>query len=152
MEPLSHDVTVTVAPEQAFAAFAELAWWPREFTWSGPEALDRVGLEPREGGRFYELGPGGFRCDWGTVTAYEPPTRLAFLWQIGPDRTPQPDPARASDVDMRFTEGDEPGTTRVAVTHTAFERHGAGAQAYRDGMDQGWRMMLDAYAAAAAGR
>ena len=151
MEPLSHGVTVPLPPAEAFAHFADLdSWWPREFSWSGPDALDRVGLEPRAGGRLYELGPDGFRCDWGTVTACEPPGRLAFLWQIAPDRTPVPDSARASEVEVRFTpDGDG---THVGVTHSAFERHGEGAEAYRQGMADGWRFMLGAYAATVAGR
>jgi uncharacterized protein YndB with AHSA1/START domain len=151
MEPISHGVTVPLPPDEAFAHFTDLArWWPPEFTWSGPDALDRVALEPSAGGRFYELGPDGFRCDWGTITAYEPPRRAAFLWQIGPDRTPVPDPDRASEVEVRFTrDGDE---THVAVTHDAFEKHGDGAEAYREGMADGWRYMLAAYAATVAGR
>jgi len=154
MEPLSHGVTVPLAPAEAFAHFADLAsWWPAEFSWSGPDALDRVALEPRAGGRLYELGPDGFRCDWGTVTAYEPPDRLAFLWQIAPDRTPVPDPQRASEVDIRFTaDPGNPGATHLAVTHGAFERHGEDGAAYREGMAEGWRFMLAAYAATVTGR
>lgn len=99
-----------------------------------------------------EVGPHGFRCDWGRVLAAERPKRLRFTWQIGPSREPVPDPERASVVDVRFlAEGAD--STRVEVEHHAFERHGEAAQGYRDALasEQGWPYMLGRYAAAAGG-
>lgn len=143
-------VTVPLARERAFALFADLqAWWPPEFSWSGA-ALDRLGMEPHEGGMCFELGPHGFRCDWGRVVAWEPPGRLVFLWQIAPTRAPEPDPARASEVEVAFRAEDDPFTW-VDVEHRHFARHGEGADAYRAGMasPQGWSYMLERYLTAA---
>jgi uncharacterized protein YndB with AHSA1/START domain len=80
------------------------------------------------------------------VLTWEPPRLLVFSWQIDPDRTPQPDPGKASEVEVRFAE--EPGEgTRVDFEHRGFDRHGDGAEAYRAAMDsaQGWDYILDRY-------
>ena len=89
---------------------------------------------------------------WGTVLEWDPPERVAFSWQISPDRKPEPDTSRASEVDLRFLE-DTPGETRVELTHDGFERHGAGAHEYRAGMDspQGWTAILERYVRAVEG-
>jgi uncharacterized protein YndB with AHSA1/START domain len=148
-EPIRVAVTVPVPVDQAFPAFADLAtWWPREYTWAA-DTLEDIGIEPREeGGLCYERGPHGFTCHWGRVLAWEPPTRLVFTWQIAPDRVPQPDPAKASEVEVRFHPAD-PSGTRVELEHRALARHGDAADAYRQGMasPQGWPLILDRFTA-----
>jgi uncharacterized protein YndB with AHSA1/START domain len=137
---------VPVPAERAFAAFtAGLAqWWVKEYTWSGPDALAEIGIEPREGGMAYEIGPHGFRSDWGRVVVWQPPHRLVFCWQIGPDRAPVPDPAKASEVEVRFTPEDGDGT-RVEVEHRGFDRHGEAAEGYRAALTAGWQELLSRY-------
>jgi uncharacterized protein YndB with AHSA1/START domain len=150
MEPLRADTTVGVAPARAFELFTEGMgeWWPSEFSWS-QDKLEQIGMEPREGGFCFERGPHGFRIDWGRVTAWEPPGRVVFLWQIAGDRTPQPDPGRASEVEVTFSPDGDAGT-RVEVEHRGWERHGDGAQEYRDGFEQAgaWPYALERFAAA----
>jgi hypothetical protein len=60
---------------------------------------------------------------------------------------PQPDPERASEVEVRFA-GAGDGATRVALEHRHFERHGEGADGYRAPMDspQGWPLLLERFA------
>jgi len=144
-------VTVTVAapPERAFDLFTDGLgeWWMPEYTWSGPLALSKIGIEPREGGLCYEIGPYGFRVDWGRVVTWAAPHRVVFTWQISPNRVPEPDPIRASEVEVLFTPEGE--GTRVELTHRGFDRHGDGAQAYRGGMSVGWQQLLGRYAATA---
>jgi uncharacterized protein YndB with AHSA1/START domain len=84
---------VAAPVERAFATFSDglAGWWPREYTWA-QDTLETIAIEPREGGRCFERGPHGFHCDWGRVLAWDPPDRLAFTWQIGPDRVPEPNP------------------------------------------------------------
>jgi uncharacterized protein YndB with AHSA1/START domain len=140
-------VSVPGTPEQAFAAFtAELGqWWPPEYTWS-QDQLAEIGIDARESGLCFEIGPHGFRCDWGRVLAWEPPDRLVLAWQIGPTRVPEPNPSKASEVEVRFErEGD---ATRVELTHRGFERHGEGADGYREAMGspQGWPYILSRFA------
>ena len=86
---------------------------------------------------------------WGTRKGgqrWEPPGRIVFTWQIAFDRTPEPNPEKASEVEVRFTE--ESLGTRVVLEHRAFSRHGEKANAYRAGMDspEGWPMMLERFA------
>ena len=152
IEPIRVAVTVNTSPERAFQLFTEGlgSWWPPEYTWSMAK-LERMQIVPRLGGRCFERGPHGFHCDWGRVTAFEPAERLVFSWQINPDRTPQPDPDQASEVEVRFlpTDGDR---TRIELEHRGFERHGRAGARYRDGMasSRGWPLLLDRFRAAVA--
>ena len=150
LSPIVREVTVPVLPERAFRHFVAdfNDWWPHSYSWSG-DVLQEMGLEARAGGHCYEIGPGGFRCDWGTVLVYEPPARLVFSWQINPDRSPQPDPARAGVVEVRFgPHDDHGGAGRVTLEHRGFERCGPGAAVYRAELDgrQGWTLILASYA------
>jgi uncharacterized protein YndB with AHSA1/START domain len=109
-DPIRQAVTVPVPAEAAFAAFVDLAgWWPPEYTWAA-DTLEAIGIEPREGGHCLERGPHGFTLHWGRVLAWEPPARLVFTWQIAPDRVPQPNPAKASEVEVRFLPVGDPAT------------------------------------------
>jgi uncharacterized protein YndB with AHSA1/START domain len=147
-EPIHRSVTVGVPVEQAFAAFADLArWWPREYTWAG-DTLEDIGIDPREDGFCFERGPHGFTCHWGRVLAWDPPTRLVFAWQIAPDRAPEPNPAKASEVEVRFHPADPPSTP-VDHEPRAFPRHGDAADTYRQALasPQGWPLILARYAA-----
>jgi uncharacterized protein YndB with AHSA1/START domain len=147
---MSHEITVSASPERAFAVFTEqmTSWWPPEYTWA-QKTLEEIAVEPREGGHCYERGPHGFRCDWGRGVTCEPPARIAFTWQISPQRVPQPDPALASLVEVRFEPGGESGT-RVLLAHRHFSRHGEGAEGYEAAMNspQGWPLLLERFAAA----
>ena len=141
-------MTVPVPAEAAFAAFADLAgWWPPEYTWAA-DTLEAIGIEPREGGHCFERGPHGFTLHWGRVLAWEPPARLVFTWQIAPDRVPQPNPARASEVEVRFHPAGEPAT-RVELEHRAFARHGQAGRGVPPGhgLPLGWPLLLDRYVA-----
>ncbi|MGK5737508.1 SRPBCC family protein [Micromonospora sp. URMC 103] len=139
---------VSAPTDRAFAVFtgALTDWWVPEYTWSGPEALAELGMEPRAGGMLYEIGPYGFRADWGRVLTWDPPRRLVFTWQIGPDRVPVPNPARASEVEVVFLpEASE--QTRVDLEHRHFDRHGDAAEGYRQALTAGWHELLSRYVA-----
>lgn len=150
MAMINHSVVVPVPPDRAYQVFTDglASWWPAEHTWSGSEALAAIGIERGAGGLCYEIGPHGFRCDWGRVLVWDPPRRLVFSWQVGPQREPVPDPDRASEVEVRFDVADE-GGTRVALEHRGFERHGPGGDEYRRGMSSaqgGWPYLLERFA------
>ena len=87
---MTHEKTVAFPRERAFALFTRgmTDWWPPEYTWA-QKTLVQIGIEPHEGGHCFELGPHGFRCDWGRVVTCEPPARIAFTWQITAQRVPQ---------------------------------------------------------------
>jgi uncharacterized protein YndB with AHSA1/START domain len=147
------DVAVEVSPERAFEVFTgELSsWWPPEYSWS-QDVLEDIGIEPREGGLCFERGPYGFRCDWGRVLDWDPPRRLVIAWQISPGREPEPNPAKASEVEVSFEEDGEGGTS-VRLEHRAFDCHGDNGAEYARmlGSPQGWPLLLDRFGAACGG-
>ncbi len=141
-------ITVSVSQRHAFEVFtAQLGrWWPKEYSIGQSPMADFV-LEPTIGGRWYEVGEDGTQCDTGRVTAFEPPARLALAWHLNGQFQFDPDPAHASEVEVRFVvEG--PTLTRVEVEHRGFERHGADADAVLGSVDSqtGWTYCLDLFA------
>jgi uncharacterized protein YndB with AHSA1/START domain len=111
-----------------------------------------VVLEPHVGGRWYERGVDGSECDWGRVLVWEPPHRLVFTWQINGSFRFDPDPERASEIEVRFTAA-EPGQTTVEVEHRYFERLDGG-RAVRDTINGGggWALLLEGFAKIVAER
>lgn len=138
--PLLKAVTVKASPEQAFRRFTdELAsWWPLQSHSVGEGAAETVVMEGRVGGRIVERIRGGREAVWGTVTAWEPPRRVAFTWHPGAE------PATAQDVEVRFTPVG--GGTRVELEHRGFERLGRLARRARRGYPLGWAYVLGLYA------
>lgn len=143
-------ITVDVPVEQAFSVFTDSlhTWWPVEYH-IGQADMAEVILEPREGGRWYERGVDGSECDWGRVLVWEPPHRLVVTWQINGEWQYDPDPERASEIEVRFTE-DGPGQTRVELEHRHLDRL-VGGQAMHDAITGagGWTAVLEQYAKAA---
>lgn len=147
---VSKSVTVTASPADAFHVFTTGfdSWWPRTHH-IGKSPMKRAIIEERAGGRCYTEQADGTDCDWGTVLVWEPPRRLVLAWQITHEWGYQPDVKQASEVEVRFTA--VAGGTRVDLEHRHFERHGAGADAMRKGVDSpgGWGGLLALYATAA---
>lgn len=146
-EAVRRTITVAATQERAFRVFAEQfgTWWPKKYSIGAAEQADFI-VEPKVGGRWYEVGVDGTECDTGRVTAYEPFDRLALAWHLDGSWKYDPDPGHASEVEVRFiAEGD--GRTRVELEHRGFERHGAGAPAVRGGVDSpgGWDYCLAGY-------
>jgi uncharacterized protein YndB with AHSA1/START domain len=135
LEPLRVDVELACPADHAFAVWTGRfdQWWPRGHTVSG-DPTDVV-LEPGVGGRIYERTGDGREIDWGEVTGWEPPHRLAYRWHIGRDR------ADATDVEVRFV-ALGPDASRVEITHTGWERLGGEAEAWRDANRGGWQGLL----------
>ena len=50
------------------------------------ESRQRSSSRAAQGGRIYERTSAGERHEWGEVTVWEPPRRLAYLWHLGRDR------------------------------------------------------------------
>ncbi len=151
---IQYETVVPVAVETAFARFTEHIgdWWPAENTFAGIQgvidSLESVVIEPVAGGRWYERTTDGHESAWGDVREYASPGRLVLGWQITPEGQPEPDPTKASDVEVTFVPASS-AETRVVVRHTAFDRHGPeGAAIWRQAMDspEGWPKFLDRYA------
>jgi uncharacterized protein YndB with AHSA1/START domain len=153
-QPVRCSVTVPLPAERAFALFTKgyNSWWPGYHI--GTADLAEAVLEPRPGGRYYERGVDGSQCEWGRVLACEPPHRIVLAWQVtaaGDTWAYDPDPARASEVEVTFREQPD-GHTRVDLEHRHIERHGSGASGIHRGVSApgGWPGILDSYATRAA--
>lgn len=144
-------VTVRASRERAFTVFTEkfFTWWPASHHIGTAEMADAV-IEPRAGGRWYERGTDGVECEWGQVLAYDPPARVLLTWHLQGDWSYNPDPAKSSEVEVRFIE-EAPDRTRVELEHRHIERHD-GADDVVTGVDSpgGWTGILATYAEAVA--
>jgi len=147
--PVRKSITVKASVEHTFQMFTDGidSWWPREHH-LGNAPMKREIIEGRVGGRCYSEQHDGTEWPWATVLVWEPPRRLVLAWQINPAWKFEPDLEKTSEVEVRFTpEAD--GSTRVDLEHRQFERHGAGWEGARSGVDtgMGWGWILAQFAA-----
>jgi uncharacterized protein YndB with AHSA1/START domain len=143
-------VQVRAAPEVAWRVFTQKmgSWWPlANYKIGKAQAVDAV-IEPFVGGRWYEQGDDGSKCQWGTVLAWEPPSRLVLSWDIDADW--QYDPNLKTEIEIRFA--DEGGNrTRVELEHRKLDRYGKRRDEMRRIYDTegDWGRLLEAFARAA---
>src|ERR1700757_4737 len=64
-------LSVDVSVERAFAVFTENmeAWWPATHH-VAKQPFAAIVVEPRTGGRWFEIAADGTECDWGRVLAW----------------------------------------------------------------------------------
>lgn len=141
-------IVVEAPIEQAFAVFTKGigSWFPPEYNLMAVPIAERV-FEPRVGGHVYDRGTDGTECHWGRVLAYEPPGRVVISWDINPHWQIETDPAKTSEIEVRFTE-EAPRRTRVELEHRHLERHGDGWMQMREsvGGEGGWPGCLQRFA------
>ena len=151
LAPVRKSIVVRASVERAFRVFTEGmdSWWPRTHH-IGASPMRRAIVEPRRGGRCYSEQVDGTECDWGTVLAWEPPYRLVMAWQVTHEWGYEPELARSSEVEVRFTPQPD-GSTRVDLEHRHLDRHGPGAGSMRASVDSpnGWGALLALFAAQA---
>jgi len=150
-DAVTHSVLVPLMPDAAFELFTDRFgdWWPKDSHHiSKADAADVV-LEARKGGRWYERGVDGRDYDWGYVREVDRPGRILLAWHLTPKWEFDPDPARATEVEVTFSA--EGGQTRVTLEHRGFDVHGDAGAAMRKSVadDGGWRSLLDMYRRAA---
>ena len=147
--PVRKSVIVNASIARAFDVFTAGfgRWWPSSRS-IGKSPLKTSIIEPRPGGRWYEIGEDGSECNWGEVLAWEPPARVLLAWRIGVDW--QFDPALLTEVDVQFTALAD-NATRVDLEHRLLENMGPAAEKARGIFDSegGWTGILAAYKAAA---
>jgi uncharacterized protein YndB with AHSA1/START domain len=134
--PVRKSVLVPWSIERSFRRFtAEIGdWWPLETYSVGQDKSDTVIFESRVDGRIFETLRDGTEADWGRITAWEPPRRVAFTWH--PGRTEE----TRQEVEVTFrSEGEG---TRVELMHTGWERVSEKPREMRDGYDAGWDLVL----------
>jgi uncharacterized protein YndB with AHSA1/START domain len=137
---------VEVSPADAFEVFtAEIdRWWRRgpayRIAGKQPGVLH---LEPRLGGRLFEEYARGKLHEVGTITAWEPPTRLAFEW-----RAVAFAPGETTLVDVQFVASGR--GTRVILEHRGWAairgdhpvRHGKPSAAFLAELGLWWASLL----------
>jgi uncharacterized protein YndB with AHSA1/START domain len=141
-------IVVEAPIERAFSVFTAgmSSWWPKDHHILTAD-LDEMVFEPREGGHVYDRGVDGSECRWARVLVYAPPDRVVISWDINTQWRIETDPAKTSEVDVRFVaEGTD--RTRVELEHRHLERHGEGWEQMRDavGSPDGWRTGMRKYA------
>jgi uncharacterized protein YndB with AHSA1/START domain len=144
-------VSVHAPQAVAWRVFTEKmgAWWPlASYKIGQANAVDAI-IEPRVGGRWYEQGDDGSTCQWGSVLAWEPPSRLLLSWDITADW--QYDPTLKTEIEVRFF-ADGRDRTRVELEHRHLDRYGARRDQMRAIFDTegDWGKLLEMFARAAA--
>jgi len=143
--PVRKSIFVQASQAHAFDVFTRDIgqWWPKSHK-IGTVDVERPIIEPREGGRWYELDVDGTECEIGKVAVWDPPSRLILIWQLTPDF--KFDPNLVTEVEVLFTaEGDG---TRVELEHRDLERFGERGEAMRETISGpgGWPMLLGLFA------
>ena len=138
MTPLVVEFTVDASPQHAFEVWTSRTslWWPRSHTVTSADDLAIV-VEGRRGGRIYERAGDGTEHDWGRVTAWEPPQRIAYTWHLFFD------PAEATDVEVTFTP--RQGGTSVRIEQGGWERLGEAGAERRVNTKRAWAAITPRY-------
>lgn len=144
--PIRRSLRVKASRQKAFDTFVGNmgGWWLKTHSLLASPQADVV-IEPRAGGRWYEVGEDGSEQSWGKVLAWDAPERVVLAWQLNAEWTY--DEEFETSVEVRFSEdGDH---TIVDFEHRDLERFGDKAEAvrgdYETGMDGGWGELLAGY-------
>ena len=143
--PIRKTLRVRAGRHKAFDTFVAMGgWWLKSHTLQ-PAGQRDVVIEPRAGGRWYDVGEDGTEMEWGRVLEWEAPDRILLAWQLNADWTYDPD--FETEVEVRFTQdGDH---TIVDFEHRRLEAFGERAAATAQAMDGGWGELLAGYQRAA---
>ena len=144
--PIRRTLRVKASREKAFDVFVAGmgGWWMKSHSLLQSSQCDVV-IEPREGGRWFEIGEDGSEQMWGKVLAWDAPERVMLAWQLNADWSYDPD--FETTVEVRFTADGE--HTIVEFEHRDLERFGDRAEelrgGYESGMEGGWGELLTLY-------
>jgi len=135
---VSKTLLVNCSREHAFRVFTQRmgSWWPPTHH-VGLLPFNDILIEPRAGGRWYEINANGEEGAWGQVVAWDPPRELVLSWHLDTKFEYVADIERASRLEIRFFENGA-DQTRIEFAHRHIERHGEGYQGLRDQLDNGW--------------
>jgi uncharacterized protein YndB with AHSA1/START domain len=143
-----HQIVVNAPLAEAFEVFTSRFgdFKPREHNLLRAPIAETV-FEPRVGGNIYDRAVDGTECRWARILAFEPPHRVVFSWDISARWQIEANPELTSEVEVRFF-AEAPGRTRVELEHRNLDRHGAGWESVRGGVDSqgGWPLYLQRYA------
>ena len=138
-DPLTYRFTVDCSAEHAFETWTAKidSWWPKDHAIGGSPDMT-IAFEAGPGGRLVERTADGAEHEWGRITSWEPPHRLAYTWLVG---GPESD---GTDVEVTFTD-EAPGRCVVEVVHGGWERLAAAGPERRAMNRVGWTALLDNY-------
>ena len=136
LEPIVKTIVVPCSQQMAFDIFVTRvgSWWPLDknsVSAMNGAVAKQVVIEPRLGGKVYEIAHDDTRHEWGSVTEYKPHSLIIIDWHIGLTAE------NATEVSVRFTSVEE-GKTQVELCHSRWEAFGEKAESMRSGYDQGW--------------
>jgi uncharacterized protein YndB with AHSA1/START domain len=140
--PIRRTLRVRAGREKAFDTFVAGmgGWWLKGHSLLASPQVDVV-VEPRAGGRWYEVAEDGSEQLWGKVLDWRRPERVRLAWQLDADWTYDPD--FETIVEVSFTaDGDH---TIVEFEHRDLEAFGDKAAQTREAMDGGWGELLAGY-------
>ncbi len=146
--PVRKSVHVKASQAHAFEVFTAGLdrWWPRRAS-IGSAPMKAMLIEPRLGGRWYEVGEDGSQATVGKILLWDPPNRFIVSWDINSHW--KPDTTVGSEVEVRFT-AQGADATLVELEHRKFEQMGAEAGAsLRSDVDGGWPGILEGFRATA---
>ncbi|HEY9294082.1 MAG TPA: SRPBCC family protein [Microlunatus sp.] len=145
---IRHQVVVDIPADRAFAIFTEQfdKIKPRDHNLLGSPIAETI-FERQVGGDVYDRAEDGSVCRWARVLAFDPPDRFVISWDIGPSWQLETDPARCSEVEVRFV-AEGPQRTRVELEHRNLDRHGDGWERVGQGVStaDGWPLYLGRFA------
>jgi uncharacterized protein YndB with AHSA1/START domain len=142
--PVRKSIRVNASPTHAFEVFTSGLgrWWPRD-KGIGKMPMKAAVMEPRLGGRWYELAEDGTETNVGKIIVWEPPHRFVMTWDINSQW--KPDTTIGSEIEVKFIP-DGGNATRVELEHRKFEQMGAEqGETMRNAVDGGWPGMLERF-------
>lgn len=142
--PVRKSIRVNASPTRAFDVFTSGLgrWWPRD-KGIGKMPMKAAVMEPRLGGRWYELAEDGTETNVGKIIVWEPPHRFVMTWDINSQW--KPDTTIGSEIEVKFIP-DGANATRVELEHRKFEQMGAEqGETMRNAVDGGWPGMLERF-------
>ncbi|MGM1029732.1 MAG: SRPBCC domain-containing protein [Actinomycetota bacterium] len=134
--PIELELEVAVSRARAWDAYVHglTEWWLPGSTATG-SGLDRITVDPHEGGRIVEHGRDGREVDWGEVTDAVPGERFSHTFTLSHDGDP-------STVAVTFVDRPE-GGTRVRLTHAGWNDSNRHARSKHED----WPALLERYRA-----
>lgn len=134
--PIEHEIDVAVSRNRAWDAYVHglEEWWHRSWTSFGT-GLERIDVEPHEGGHIVEHSRDGSEREWGEVLEAEPGERFVHTFHLshGGDDTV---------VAVEFEDLPH-GGTRVRFSHSGWNDSNKQDRAKH----ADWPMMLERYRA-----
>jgi hypothetical protein len=148
--PVRKSLRVNAPQAKAFEVFTAgmSRWWPPTHTLLKSPFKDAV-IEPREGGRWYQVGEDGSTAENGSVRVWDPPSRVVLVWRLNAKW--EYDADLDTEVEVRFIP--DGAGTKVELEHRYIERMGEGGEAARAAVDapNGWSGILEEFRKIAGG-